>query len=192
MLCVERRRCVVVGAGPIALRKVRSLRDAGADVLVVAPDAHRVPGVKRSRERFAARHLRGAALVIAATNDPEVNRRVYRAASSRGIPVNVVDVPDLCTFIVPAVIRRGRVVIAISTSGESPMLARSLRLELQRWLPRGLGLLTRRIGQARRALRNAPNRFERRRSLATRRVVRLLRAKGLGAAMDHVARKARP
>lgn len=122
---------LVVGGGRIALRKCQDLRAAGADVRVVAPQLctglKRLSSIQCCERRFRATDVRGVALVVAATDSQAVNEKVAMAARKLGIPVNVVDKPELCTFIVPAVLRRGPVVVAVSTGGASPALARNLR-----------------------------------------------------------------
>lgn len=132
---VAGRKCVVAGGGKVAARKAKGLLDAGARVVVVSPDG--AAGLREHtdlrviRRRFRASDLRGAALAIAATDDEDVNRRVSAAARKLHIPVNVVYRPELCSFIVPAVLRRGRLAVAVSTEGASPMLAARLRKELE-------------------------------------------------------------
>src|SRR6188508_23706 len=126
MLKVKDEPCLVVGGGAVALQKARALRRAGAAVVAVSPSfspPFRRLAVRRLRRRFRAGDVAGHVLVIAATDSPDVNRAVFAAASARGIPVNVVDVPELCSFIVPAIVRRGPVVVAVSTGGQSPSLA---------------------------------------------------------------------
>jgi len=132
------RRCLVVGGGRVAARKMGSLLEAGALVRVVSPDA--VGEVAELAQRgkidwqqrnFAESDLEGVFLAIGATGDPEVNRQIYRAADSSSILVNIVDRPDLCNFIVPSVIRRGDFQIAISSGGASPFLARKIREALE-------------------------------------------------------------
>ncbi len=136
---LRERRCVVVGGGRVAERKTLTLLEAGADVTVVSPaltpklaalassgKIQQVPTV------FQESHLSGALLVIAATNDPTVNRTVAQLCHKKNILVNVAAPPEESSFIVPSVVERGDLVIAVSTSGASPALARSLRLELER------------------------------------------------------------
>ncbi len=136
-LDLEGRRVLVVGAGPVALRKTRGLLDAGARVTVVAPkfvpEFDSLP-IERIEREFDHRDLDGAALAFAATNVREVNRRVGDAAKRLGIPVNVADAPGECAFIVPASIRREHVQIAISTGGQSPSRAAEIRKKLEEWL----------------------------------------------------------
>jgi precorrin-2 dehydrogenase/sirohydrochlorin ferrochelatase len=134
---IEARPCLVVGGGAVGERKVQDLRAAGARVSVVSLSL--TPGLAQLAAageichlavEFTEEHLEGMALVMAATDDAEVNARVSAAARARGLWVNVADAPDLCTFIVPAQVRRGDLTLAISTGGASPALARQLRLEL--------------------------------------------------------------
>jgi precorrin-2 dehydrogenase/sirohydrochlorin ferrochelatase len=133
---VAGRPVLVVGGGRIALRKVRSLLACGAAVTVVSPDfcagLARLKSIRRVRRPYRKTDLRGACLVISATDSQAVNERVWAHASAAGIPVNVVDQPDRCTFTVPAVFRRGDLLITISTGGGGPALARRLRERFER------------------------------------------------------------
>ncbi len=133
-LNIEGRLCVVVGGGRVAERKVKSLLKAGAKLKVISPEL--TSELKKIAEKgvffwekrgYQKGDLEGAWLVIAATNDPEVQKEVFKEAEERRIFCNVVDVPELCSFIVPSVVRRGKLSIAISTSGASPAVARRLR-----------------------------------------------------------------
>lgn len=158
MLKVKGESCLVVGGGPVALQKARALRKAGARVTAVSPvfsPAFRRLDVDRAQRKFRTGDVRGRVLVIAGTDDPDVNRAVYRACRKRSIPVNVVDVPELCSFIVPSIVRRGPVVVAISTGGQSPPLAKALRRRLEAILPRDLGRTARTLGRARRIILRA-------------------------------------
>ena len=132
---VAGRKVLVVGGGGVAQRKVEGLRACGARVTVVSPEFSaalvRMTGVRRLERRYRKSDLRGACLVISATDSAEVNARVFEQASAAGIPVNVVDQPDLCTFTVPATISRGDLVITISTGGGSPALSRRIRERLE-------------------------------------------------------------
>jgi siroheme synthase-like protein len=131
-------RCVVVGGGRIATRKVAALREAGACPVVISPQLCKplrslalngeIEAIERS---YRPGDLKGARLVIAATDDPAVNEGVWHEAKSIGCLVNVVDDPAHCTFYVPAIVRRGELTIAISTGGNSPTLARRLRKGLE-------------------------------------------------------------
>jgi precorrin-2 dehydrogenase/sirohydrochlorin ferrochelatase len=132
------QKVVVVGGGHVAERKIESLLQHGAEVCVVAREL--TPGLKEKEEagkiaflgrEFEREHLDGAMLVIAATDDTLLNRRVSASARERGILVNAVDQPSDCTFIVPSVLKRGELLIAVSTSGQSPALARKVREDLE-------------------------------------------------------------
>ena len=138
MLQLEGKKCVVVGGGGVAARKIESLHEAGADVLVVSPEvsekARELVDGKKARLRegaFVPEDLEGAFLVIAATDSEEVNRNVAEECSKKGILANVADRPELCGFYVPSMVRRGDLLIAISTSGKSPAVARKVRQRLQ-------------------------------------------------------------
>jgi uroporphyrin-III C-methyltransferase/precorrin-2 dehydrogenase/sirohydrochlorin ferrochelatase len=142
------RHVVVVGGGSVALRKIELLRSAGARVTVVAPVVAPAVCALESRDAIAVTHatfdaeqLTGAALVIAATDDPRVNAKVAAAARARGLWVNVVDDLAESTFIVPSIVDRSPIVVAVSSSGASPMLARRVRARIEALLPAGLGHL---------------------------------------------------
>lgn len=133
---------LIVGGGSLALQKLRGLAPTGAHVRVVAPRLRAEladvlpPGrLELAQRRFRVADLRGVALAFAATDDPAVNARVHAASRRRGIPVNAVDDPAHCTFYTPAVVRRGAVLVALSTAGGFPGLARALRETLEAWLP---------------------------------------------------------
>jgi precorrin-2 dehydrogenase/sirohydrochlorin ferrochelatase len=132
------RPCLVVGAGSVAESKISSLLEAHANVRVVAPqatprirswaDSHRIAWQQR---RFQPSDLENMFLIIAATSSTELHKEIFRGATKQGVLCNIVDVPDLCDFYYPAVVQRGALQIAISTSGLSPALAQRLRKELE-------------------------------------------------------------
>jgi siroheme synthase-like protein len=127
------RRCLVVGAGAVGLEKARGLVAAGASVTVVAPEADAEIGTLPVRwlpRAYETADLDGVFLVCAATSDTEVNRRVYADAEARSLLCNVADVPELCSFILPAVHREDPIAIAVSTGGASPALAQRIRDEV--------------------------------------------------------------
>lgn len=134
--------CLVVGGGEVAARKCALLARAGARVTVLAPElgkaleAERAAGrIAHRAERFEDAHVQGYAAVIAATSDQAVNRSVAAAAKARLIPVNVVDQPALCSFILPSIIERAPLIVAVSSGGASPVLARLLRARLESMIP---------------------------------------------------------
>jgi uroporphyrin-III C-methyltransferase/precorrin-2 dehydrogenase/sirohydrochlorin ferrochelatase len=133
--------CIVLGDGKFAVEKAAGLREAGANVRVISTHDYR-PGA-----------LAGARLVVDASEDPEVNRLSWDEAESAGILINVVDRPAQCRFIAPAIVRRDPLLVAISTSGESPFLASMLRARLERWLGHEWGPFVSLVGEVRRRLR---------------------------------------
>jgi precorrin-2 dehydrogenase len=132
------RRCLVVGGGDVGLEKVEGLLACDADVTLIAPDAHPAlreyadeGSIRWERRPYAgAEDLDGALMAIAATGDSEVNIGVSEDAEARSMLVNVVDVPPLCNFILPAIVRSGPLAIAISTAGASPALAKRMKREI--------------------------------------------------------------
>ena len=137
-LDIRAARCLVVGGGDVAARKVRILQSAGARIVVVAPDlcpalnAQKTAGeITHIARSFDAADVAGARIVIAATNRKAVNTLVSAAATAAHIPVNVVDNPGLCSFIMPSIIDRSPILIAVSSGGASPILARLLRVRLE-------------------------------------------------------------
>ena len=147
-LDVKGKPCLVVGGGGTAQRKVSSLLRAAAQVTVVSPEltetlARRAEAgeILHRPRRFEPADMEGATLVIAATDDRVVNRRIAELAGERGIPVNVVDDPEACTFLLPSIIDRDPVVVAVSTGKASPVLARLLRTRLESMIPAGYGRL---------------------------------------------------
>jgi precorrin-2 dehydrogenase/sirohydrochlorin ferrochelatase len=136
---LEGRRCLVVGGGPIAADKVGKLLDHGAAVRLVTPemtpDLEAIAAGGRllelHRRTYRPADLEGCFLVIAATNLDAINRMVWQDAEARDMLCNVVDVPPLCNFIVPSIVRRGELALAISTGGASPVVAKHIRRELE-------------------------------------------------------------
>mgnify|MGYP001577040122 FL=1 len=138
-LDINDKPCIVVGGGSVAERKVSSLLNAGAKVLVISPKL--TPALKRLANKkqisycpnpYKTGDLKGFFLAYSATNDPLVNKAVFKEAKKQGILLNVVDVPELCNFIVPSVVERGDLLIAISTSGKSPAMAKKIREKLEK------------------------------------------------------------
>lgn len=132
------KKCVVIGGGDVAARKVARLLHCGAAVHVVSPllvpelaDLKKQGHIGHVACDYANEHLSGAALVIGATDDEEINASISRDAKARGIPVNIVDDPQKCDFILPSLVERGDLTIACGTGGNSPALARRLREELE-------------------------------------------------------------
>jgi precorrin-2 dehydrogenase/sirohydrochlorin ferrochelatase len=140
-LRVEGRACVVIGGGAVAERKVASLRTAGARVTVVSPRlTETLSALVRSGEithrasDYQPGDLEGMFLAFAATNDEAVHAAIAREAEERGVPLNVADRPKWCSFIVPSIMSRGDLSVAVSTSGASPALARRIRQKIENTL----------------------------------------------------------
>ena len=136
-LKLKGRRCLVVGGGEIGLEKVEGLLASGGNVVLVAPRA--VPALEDlaaegsimwERRDYRAEDLESTFIAIAATDDTDVNITVYEDAERRAMLVNIVDVPPLCNFILPAIVRTGPLAIAISTAGASPALAKRMKREI--------------------------------------------------------------
>jgi siroheme synthase-like protein len=131
------RRCVVVGGGEVGLEKVEGLLACDGKVVLIAPDAEpelqelaREGSIHWERREYEPSDLEGTFMVIASTDSTDVNIRVYDDAEKRAMLVNVVDVPPLCNFILPAILRTGPLAIAISTAGASPALAKRMKREV--------------------------------------------------------------
>lgn len=140
--------CLVVGAGEIAARKIELLAKAGARISVVAVEIGQAVAALREshglnirQKAFADADLDGMCLVVSATDNRQVNEVVSAAARQRNIPVNVVDNPDLCSFIFPAIVERSPLIVAVSSGGVSPVLARLLRAKVETAIPAAFGLL---------------------------------------------------
>lgn len=151
------RLCLVVGGGEVATRKAAMLMRAGAHVHVVALDISdamlellKTDFDSKSEVRaFANNDIQGKTLVIAATDDQPLNESVSQQATLMNVPVNVVDNPDLCTFILPSIIDRSPVVVAVSSGGQSPVLARMIRAKLESTIPASYGRLANLVGKFR-------------------------------------------
>ncbi|VAW72208.1 Precorrin-2 oxidase @ Sirohydrochlorin ferrochelatase activity of CysG / Uroporphyrinogen-III methyltransferase, partial [hydrothermal vent metagenome] len=167
---LENRDCLVVGGGRVAARKVALLVRAGAQVEVVSPtlcdllQQHLDAGeIRHSQRKFDGGDITGKALIIAGTDQQAVNRQVSELAKQHNIPVNVVDQPDLCSFIMPSVINRSPVQVAISTGGHSPVLARLLRARLESYVPASYGRLAKLVESFRDQVKQRFSRVEQRR-----------------------------
>jgi uroporphyrin-III C-methyltransferase/precorrin-2 dehydrogenase/sirohydrochlorin ferrochelatase len=150
------RQSLVVGGGAVAVRKIKRLLKAGARVTVVAPRQNNEldnmaeqQQIAQVFEKFNETHLDNMVLVFAATDDAETNQQISTLARARNIPVNVVDRPGLCTFIMPSVVDRDPIQIAVSTGGASPVLARLLRARLETLIPASYGSLAELMGKFR-------------------------------------------
>ncbi len=158
-LKLEGRQVLVVGAGKVGEPKIAGLLDPAARIRVVAMEASaavrewaRAGLVELELRAFQADDLSGAFLAIVATNSRKLNERVYREAQLRGVLCNVVDVPDLCDFFYPSVVRRGDLQIAVSTAGKSPSLAQKIRLQLEKQFGPGYAAWVAELGETRKAI----------------------------------------
>ncbi len=159
-LVLQGRRCVVIGGGQVAQRKILSLLESEAEVLVVSEqltttirewvDQQRVQWLAR---RFQSGDLNGAFLAIAATNDRTVNEAVAKEAARERVLINVVDDPELCDFYVPAVLKRGDLQIAVSSGGKSPVLSKHVRERLEKQFGEEYGLFLNMVMRLREQMR---------------------------------------
>ncbi len=166
-LNVKGRKCVVVGGGTVALRKVKMLLECGAKVTVISPKPH--PDIARlSKERtirlirrkYETGDLKGALIAFACTDLKEVNRKVAVEAKQAGVLVNIADDPKPSDFIIPSFFRQGGLTVAVSTSGISPALARKIRTTLQKSFGEEYAFLLSLIGELRSALKNKDQRVD--------------------------------
>ena len=138
---LEGRRVLIVGGGHVALRKAERLSPYGADIFAVAPEFipgfAGIPGVTLLERRFEPGDIDGAALVIAATDDPELNAAVSELCQWENVPVNVVDDIEKCSFVFPSLVRRGELSVGISTGGASPSAAQYIRRGVEQLVPEG-------------------------------------------------------
>ncbi len=158
-LKLDGRQCLVVGAGKVGEPKIGSLLETGARIRVVALDS--TPAVREwarsgkielELRAFSPDDLEGAFLAIVATNSRTLNERVYHEARRHGVLCNVVDVPDLCDFFYPSVVRRGDLQIAVSTAGQSPSLAQKIRQQLEKQFGPGYAAWVAELGETRRLI----------------------------------------
>jgi precorrin-2 dehydrogenase len=159
MMSLRGKQAIVVGGGRVGLRKVMGLLDSGAQVIVISPDLSqelqemerqgRIEWIPETFDASLLDRYPGAILVFGTTDQREVNVAVYKACVYRKILCNIADVPDLCTFIVPAVITQGDLMIAVSTGGASPALARRIREDLQQHFGPEYGEMTHVLGELR-------------------------------------------
>ncbi|KJG15301.1 hypothetical protein UA33_20265 [Photobacterium angustum] len=167
---LKRRPCLVVGGGDSAWRKTRMLLKAGADVRVIAPRlnadftaALASQQIKLVGEHFSPSDLDGIFLAIAATERKAINALVYQSANQRQVLVNVVDDTQRCSFIIPSIVDRSPIIVAISSSGKAPVLARLLREKLEALLPQHLGRMATIAGNFRQRLSQTVSSFSARR-----------------------------
>lgn len=163
VLRVAERACLVIGGGHVAQQKAQSLLRAGAQVTVVSPQVTATLAALAAAQRITHRarqyvrgDLQGVFLAYAATNDPQLHEHIACEARERGVLLNVVDCPRLCDFIMPAVLQRGDLLIAVSTSGTSPALAKRIRQDLEGVFGVEYDLVLQLLGRLRRQLAAHP------------------------------------
>lgn len=154
------RCCVVIGGGAVAERKVETLLQVGATVTVISPSLTKALGswaeegkIRYIMRGYRAGDLAGFALAFVATDDPEANTAVHREGKERGVWVNAADDPAHCDFILPSVLRRGELVVAVATGGSSPALSRAIREELETYITEDYAALTEIVAEVRQKLK---------------------------------------
>ncbi len=158
-LDIQNRNCLVVGGGTVGTRKVTTLLGCGATVMIVSPvvtstlQALSNKGlITLAKRPFQSSDLEGKFLVIGATDNPELNRQIHTEAERLGILYNIADRPEACNFILPSIVNRGDLVIAISTSGTSPAFAKKLRKDLEKELGKEYAVFLKLMGAIRKKL----------------------------------------
>lgn len=153
---MQNRVALIIGGGVIASRKAALVHKSGPEIHILSPDLSpsmqsliEQHGFTHIAEEYSSEYLNGKHLVIAATNNNDVNQRVYKDTGERGIPCNVADKTDLCSFILPAIVDRSPVIIAVSTGGRSPVLARYIKARLETLIPMAFGKLADLLGRFR-------------------------------------------
>ncbi len=133
---IDKKKCVVIGGGDVAYRKACGLKEAGGEITVISPEFCNnflsETEMVLNKKKYEESDLNQAVIVIASTNDESVNKKIYTDAVKRSIPVNVVDQPKLCSFIVPSIVKSGDLRISISTGGSSPALSKNIRKSLEK------------------------------------------------------------
>lgn len=169
MIDLRGRRCLVVGGGQTAFRKVQALREFGAKIAVTAPhicrDLEDMPGICVHKREFTEGDLENMFLVVAATSDRELNHEISRRCRERGVLVNAVDQPLDCDFMFPSFIKEGEVVAAFSSSGQCPVLARYLKEKSRAFVTERLGIVSGLLGDLRQDIKRFSLTEEKRRAL---------------------------
>lgn len=151
------RKCLVVGGGKVALRKIKVLKDFEAEVTVVAPDIieqiRQIDDICRIFRSFEEKDLKSVELVVAATDDKKENHRISQFCMEQNIPVNAVDQKEDCSFIFPSYIKEGEVVGAFSSSGQSPVITQYLKKEIRPALTKQLGQISESLGEMRQVVK---------------------------------------
>lgn len=147
------KKCLVIGGGKVALRKIQVLKDFEADITVIAPEMNRqirqIPKICRIFRSFMEKDFKQADLVVAATDDKELNHKISTICKQRKIPVNAVDQKEDCSFIFPSYVKEGEVVGAFSSGGQSPVITQYLKKEIKPVLTKELGQIAQVLGTLR-------------------------------------------
>jgi precorrin-2 dehydrogenase/sirohydrochlorin ferrochelatase len=166
-LDIQNRNCLVVGGGSVATRKVITLLDCGADVTVISPlvskqmrDFATSGSIKLKKRPYQSGDLKGMFLVIGATDDEDINRQISRDANRLNTLCNIADRPEVCSFILPSIVQRDDLVITISTSGQSPAMAKKLRKTLEKQFGEEYGIFLKLMGAIRKKLLSTTHRPE--------------------------------
>lgn len=145
LIDLKNKDVFLFGGGRVALQKARALSERGAKVVAISREFDsefakfaKSRGIQMRRGAKLPRDLRRASLVVSATSDQRLNEKIARSCHKRHVPVNVADKPELCSFIFPSILKRGRLQVAVSTGGASPTIARLLRQKIERIIPRGI------------------------------------------------------
>lgn len=162
MYKIKGKRVVVIGGGQVASRKVKDLTHAGAHVVVIAPDIHPElnefacanPSITIIKREYQNGDCAGAALVFSATNNSEVNHKVFEEASALNIPINAVDDPDNSSFYVPSFFTRGQLLVAVSTGGASPAMAAKVRRLIEQSIPQDIETMLDAMNEIRRIIKD--------------------------------------
>jgi precorrin-2 dehydrogenase/sirohydrochlorin ferrochelatase len=166
MLNMSGKLAVIIGGGDVAARKLADLIDAGANIKIISPEFNddliktselfkdRVTLINR---KYQKNDLAGTLLVFSATNDTNVNREIFDEAKEKNILINAVDDPPNCSFYIPSFIRKGDLILSISTSGASPAMAARLRREMEKHIPENIELILERLNKARTILKEDKN-----------------------------------
>ncbi len=194
MLKLQGRRCVVIGGGATAVRRAEALLRTAATVIMIAPEiCRRVTGVTVEQRAYRQGDLAGASLVIAATNDPEVNRQIAEDAATAGVLVNRVDCPQKGDFSVPAHAYHGPVTIAVDTGGSSASAAKTIRGQLSLALAPDWPILLQAVATYRKLIQhrfrdNTALRQQKLRALTNQQAMTILKRDGIAALKNHVTR----
>jgi precorrin-2 dehydrogenase / sirohydrochlorin ferrochelatase len=177
---IENKPAVIVGGGEVACRKLKDLLECGAKIKVIAPVIHKEimdiktnnpDSVKILKRGYRYNDIEGAYIVFAASDNPEINNAIFLEAEKKRIPVNSVDDPENCSFIVPSVSRRGNLILAVSTSGASPAMAAKIRRTIEKNIPENIEVILTALQEARTTLKDIKNLTQPERAAALKKII---------------------